>query len=98
MVSRRRRSTGRTSSGPSGRRQDQAASAYIPGSYDGAIDLVWAEGRENVERVDPTHGWWRVARQVRTHQIVAHHIGLITNDLPKLAETLRAILDGEPST
>jgi len=78
--------------------QDQAASAYIPGKYDGTIDLVWAEGSEDVQRVDPTHGWWRVARKVRTHQIVAHHIGLITNDLPKLAETLRAILDGEPST
>ena len=73
--------------------QAQAASAYIPPSYDGTIDLVWAEGTENVERVDPTHGWWRVARRVRTHQIVAHHIGLITNDLPKLAETIRAILD-----
>ena len=78
--------------------QDQAASAYIPGRYDGTIDLVWAEGSENVQRVDPTHGWWRVARKVRTHQIVAHHIGLITNDLPKLAETLRAILDDAPST
>jgi hypothetical protein len=51
-----------------------------------------------VQRVDPTHGWWRVARQVRTHQIVAHHIGLITNDLPKLAETLRSILDDTSST
>jgi thioesterase domain-containing protein len=76
--------------------QAQAASAYIPASYDGTIDLVWAEGRADVVRVDPTHGWWRVARRVRTHQIVAHHIGLITNDLPKLAETIRAILD-EPS-
>jgi len=73
--------------------QSQAASAYIPRWYDGTIDLVWAEGTENVERVDPTHGWWRVARRVRAHQIVAHHIGLITNDLPRLAETIRVILD-----
>jgi thioesterase domain-containing protein len=73
--------------------QAQAASAHIPGSYDGTLDLIWAEGSADVQRADPTHGWWRVARQVRTHQIVAHHIGLITNDLPKLAATLRSILD-----
>jgi len=77
--------------------QEQAASAYVPGSYGGRIDLIWAEETANVKRVDPTHGWWRVARDVRTHQIVAHHIGLITNDLPKLAETIRAILDDGPS-
>jgi hypothetical protein len=78
--------------------QAQAASAYIPSSYDGTIDLIWAEAQADVRRVDPTHGWWRVARRVRTHQVVAHHIGLITNDLPKLAETVRAILDDAPST
>jgi amino acid adenylation domain-containing protein len=78
--------------------QAQAASAYIPGAYDGTIDLIWAEASADVVRIDPTHGWSRVARRVRTHQIVAHHIGLITNDLPKLADTLRAILDGESST
>jgi len=77
--------------------QAQAASAHIPGSYDGTLDLIWAEGSADVRRADPTHGWWRVARQVRTHQIVAHHIGLITNDLPKLAETLRSILDDTSS-
>jgi hypothetical protein len=38
-----------------------------------------------------------VARQVHPHQIVAHHVGLITNDLPKLAEVVRAILEREPS-
>jgi thioesterase domain-containing protein len=77
--------------------QAQAASAYIPKAYDGTIDLIWAEGRKNVQRADPTHGWWRVARQVHPHQIVAHHVGLITNDLPKLAEVVRAILEREPS-
>jgi len=77
--------------------QAQAASAYIPRSYDGTIDLIWAEGRKNVQRVDPTHGWWRVARQVRPHQIVAHHVGLITNDLPKLADVVRSILERDPA-
>jgi thioesterase domain-containing protein len=73
-----------------------AASAYIPKKYDGTMDLIWAEGQPNVQRRDPTHGWWRVTRTVRTHQIVAHHIGLITNDLPKLAEVVRAILERDP--
>ena len=77
--------------------QAQAASAYIPKAFDGTIDLVWAEGRKNVQRADPNHGWWRVARQVHPHQIVAHHVGLITNDLPKLAEVVRAILERELS-
>jgi amino acid adenylation domain-containing protein len=77
--------------------QAQAASAYIPRLYEGTLDLIWAEGRADVQRVDPTHGWWRVTRRVRTHQIVAHHIGLITNDLPKLADAIRAILDETPS-
>jgi amino acid adenylation domain-containing protein len=73
--------------------QAQAASAYIPGRYDGTIDVIWAEGHPNVQRADPTHGWWRVAARVHSHQIVAHHVGLITNDLPKMARLFRAILE-----
>jgi hypothetical protein len=73
--------------------QSHAASAYIPQRYDGTVDVIWAEGRPNVKRTDPTHSWARVAADVHVHQIVAHHIGLITNDLPKLAEVIRAILD-----
>jgi amino acid adenylation domain-containing protein len=75
--------------------QAQAASAYIPRRADLTIDLIWAEGRPNVQRADPTHGWWRVANRVRTHQIVAHHLGLITNDLPKMARVFREILERE---
>jgi thioesterase domain-containing protein len=73
--------------------QSHAASAYIPQRYDGTVDVIWAEGRPNVKRADPTHSWSRVAADVQVHQIVAHHIGLITNDLPKLADVVRAILD-----
>jgi thioesterase domain-containing protein len=73
--------------------QAQAASAYIPRRFDGTVDLIWAERHADVRRLDPTHGWWRVATTVHSHQIVAHHVGLITNDLPKMARLFRAILE-----
>jgi len=59
----------------------------------GPIDLIWAEEHANVVLKDPTRGWWRVASDVRVHAIVAHHLGLITNELPSLAAALRTILE-----
>jgi thioesterase domain-containing protein len=73
--------------------QLHAVHTYIPHRYDGPIDLIWAESEPNVVRKDPTRGWWRVASDVRVHVIVAHHLGLITNELPSLAAALRAILE-----
>jgi hypothetical protein len=79
------------------RKQLHAVHTYIPHRYDGPIDLVWAEAEPNVVRKDPTRGWWRVASDVRVHAIVAHHLGLITNELPSLAAALRAILERKES-
>jgi hypothetical protein len=63
------------------------------GRYDGAVDLIYSQPNADSKRQDPTRDWWRVARKVNVHPIVAHHIGLITNDLPKLADVLRTILE-----
>ena len=78
------------------RRQSDAVNVYIPRPYPGTIDLVWAESAPNVGRRDPTRGWWRVADQVHVHTIVAHHLDLITNKLPEMANVLRAILERAP--
>jgi amino acid adenylation domain-containing protein len=75
--------------------QAYAASSFIPKPADVSVDLIWAEDRPNVTRTDPTRGWWRLTPQVRTHHIHAHHLGLITNELPRLAATMRAILEHE---
>ncbi|HEX7980351.1 MAG TPA: amino acid adenylation domain-containing protein [Gemmatimonadaceae bacterium] len=74
-------------------KQLHAVHTYIPQRYDGSIDLIWAEEHANVVLKDPTRGWWRVASDVRVHAIVAHHLGLITNELPSLAAALRTILE-----
>ncbi len=73
--------------------QERAASAYIPKSYDGVIDLIWADSRPGVRRADPTRGWGAVARAVHIYPILTTHIGLITNDLPLLATALREVLE-----
>jgi thioesterase domain-containing protein len=75
------------------KKQARAVHTYIPGRYDGTIDLIWAETAPDVVRKDPTRGWWRVASDVRVHVIVAHHLGLITKELPSLAAALRSILE-----
>ncbi|MEO8562544.1 MAG: amino acid adenylation domain-containing protein [bacterium] len=73
--------------------QENAALVYFMGRYDGTVDLIYSQASADVKRRDPTRDWWRVVKDVRVHTIVAHHIGLITNDLPKMASVLREILD-----
>jgi amino acid adenylation domain-containing protein len=73
--------------------QENAALVYFMGRYDGTVDLIYSQASADVKRRDPTRDWWRVAREVRVHPIVAHHIGLITNDLPKMADVLLGILE-----
>jgi amino acid adenylation domain-containing protein len=73
--------------------QDRAASVYFPGHFRGTIDLIWANERPDVKRIDPMRGWDRHADDVRVYPILSTHIGLVTNDLPKLAEALKVVLD-----
>jgi thioesterase domain-containing protein len=73
--------------------QDRAASAYIPSPFAGTIDLIWADERPAGIRIDPTRGWAKFAQQVRVHEIQTTHMGLVTNDLPLLAEALRSVMD-----
>jgi thioesterase domain-containing protein len=75
--------------------QERAGMVYVPGKYDGHVDAVYAVRSLDVHRLDPTRGFWCVARSVDVHPIVAEHISLITNDLPKLAQKLRAIFGHE---
>ncbi|MEP6732479.1 MAG: amino acid adenylation domain-containing protein [bacterium] len=75
--------------------QERAASVYFGGHFHGAIDLIWANERPHVRRIDPTRGWGHHADEVRVHQILSTHLGLVTNDLPKLAEEMKAVLDRE---
>jgi len=75
--------------------QAYAASTFIPHRCDLRVDLVWAEDQPTVTRADRTRGWWRLSPHVHTHHIYAHHLGLITTDLPKLAAAMRAILERE---
>ena len=75
--------------------QERAGLVYIPGRYDGAVDLVYAQRLNAGPRRDPTRDFWRVSEKVHVHTLVAQHITLITNDLPKLAAVLRTILERE---
>ena len=73
--------------------QARAASVYFPGHFRGCIDLIWANDTPGVPKIDPTRGWRHYADSVRVHPILSTHLGLVTNDLPKLAEALRSVLD-----
>ena len=76
--------------------QSRAASAYIPGRFDGPIDLIWAEGAPGMApRSNPIGGWRLLTDEVRLHRLPSGHIGLITNNLPMLGEALRTTLEGE---
>jgi amino acid adenylation domain-containing protein len=76
--------------------QERAASVYFPGHYDGCIDLIWADAVP-VQRIDPTHSWGLVADRVNVHPLSAAHLGLVTNDLPLMAEAMRRVLEsGNP--
>ena len=75
--------------------QERAGLVYIPGRYDGVVDLVYAKRPNAGPRKDPTRDFWRVSRTVHVHTLVAQHITLITSDLPKLAAVIRAILERE---
>jgi hypothetical protein len=75
--------------------QERAGLVYIPGRYGGALDLVYATKANAGPRRDPTRDFWRVAQKVHVHTLVAEHITLITNDLPKLAAVIRTILERE---
>jgi amino acid adenylation domain-containing protein len=72
--------------------QARAASLYFPGHFRGCIDLIWANDKPGVRKIDPTRGWGHYADSVRVHPIFSTHLGLVTNDLPKLAEALRSVL------
>jgi hypothetical protein len=73
--------------------QDRAASSYFAGHFHGEIDLIWANERPEARRIDPTRGWGRHADRVRAHPILSSHLGLVTNDLQKLADALRTVLE-----
>ncbi|GJG89250.1 hypothetical protein tb265_44310 [Gemmatimonadetes bacterium T265] len=87
-------------------------SAYLPRTYPGTVDLVVASDLAGVVRHEPRvatgggvrelrrggrRGWERVARAVRVHIVRGSHTGLVTDELPALAERLAAILgpDGD---
>jgi thioesterase domain-containing protein len=75
--------------------QERAASVYFPGKFRGTIDLIWANEKPGVRKIDPTRGWGHHADKVRVHPILSTHLGLVTNDLPKMAEALKAVLESE---
>jgi amino acid adenylation domain-containing protein len=75
--------------------QERAASVYVPGRFNGAMDLIWSEEEMGTRRTDPTFGWKWFAKEVRVHPLPDSHIGLITNALPSLAAALRAVLERE---
>ena len=77
--------------------QERAASVYVPGWFDGCIDLIWADDQPKPRDAENSRGWSRFARQVRVHPVSTTHLGLITADIPLFAETLRTVLDGDGS-
>jgi thioesterase domain-containing protein/acyl carrier protein len=79
--------------------QSRAARAYVPGRYDGPVDLVVAAdldaGEERLRRIRANaRGWDRVARRVRVHPIASSHVGLITDQIVLLAQSIRECLSG----
>jgi hypothetical protein len=77
------------------RAQARAAAAYVPGDYDGRIDFIWAEGAPGKEpRSNPVGAWQVLSRDVHLHRLPSGHIGLITGNLPMLADAFRGALDG----
>jgi thioesterase domain-containing protein len=75
--------------------QERAASVYFPGRFRGDIDLIWANDKPGVRKIDPTRGWGHHADSVRVHPIISTHLGLVTNELAKMAEALAMVLEGE---
>lgn len=74
--------------------QSTASSAYVPGLYDGTIEFCWAQGAPGTERrSNPIARWQKLSRDVVLTPIDSGHIGLITNNLPLLAEALRGALN-----
>ncbi|MEO5814769.1 MAG: amino acid adenylation domain-containing protein [Gemmatimonadaceae bacterium] len=73
--------------------QERAASVYFPGRFAGTIDLIWANDKPGVRKIDPTRGWGHHADNVHVHPILSTHLGLVTNDLPLMADALKAVLD-----
>jgi amino acid adenylation domain-containing protein len=71
----------------------RAASVYFPSYLAGTIDLIWGEEYLGEQSRDPTFGWGRYADRVRVHSIASTHMGLVTNDLPLLADALKAVLE-----
>ncbi len=73
--------------------QRRATSAYVPGRYHGTMDLIWASGAPGKEpRGNPLEGWRHVVKDIRLHVVPSQHIGLITEDLPALAQVMQAVL------
>jgi amino acid adenylation domain-containing protein len=73
--------------------QERAGVVYIPRRFDGRIDLIHSEVNPGTKRRDPTRDFYRVATEVNVHPILTQHIGLITNDLPMMAEVIHEILE-----
>ena len=72
--------------------QERAASAYIPGEYRGAMDVIWATEQFPVTVKFPARGWDQVSGTVRVHGVASSHVGLITYNIELLADALRACL------
>lgn len=73
--------------------QATASSAYVPGRFEGTVEFCWAQGAPGTaRRHNPIARWRILARDVVLTPIESGHIGLITNNLPLLADALRGAL------
>ncbi|HKZ05008.1 MAG TPA: thioesterase domain-containing protein [Methylomirabilota bacterium] len=65
---------------------------YVPGSYGGAVLLLWPKGDEQRHAGDRTHGWAAVAPKLTVTSIPGGHLSCVTTHVDAVAAALRRAL------
>ena len=74
--------------------QRRAMDAYLPGNFDGTIDLLWAVGPPNeAPRGTPIKNWRMVAKAVNMRVFRSTHLGLVTHNIDMLSKALREVFE-----
>jgi amino acid adenylation domain-containing protein len=66
--------------------------SYVPGPWPGDVVVLWPEAEQPARPGDPTLGWGPLARRVDLHLIPGDHDEIVTRQIDRVAELLRAYL------
>ena len=72
----------------------RAQRGYLPASYRGRIDVIWAaDALARRPWLSAGGGWEKVAAELHAHTIAGNHLSIVTqNGLPALADAIRKCL------